>query len=212
MKNEIMLISGMDFSGKSTIIKEIPKLLRYNVITQEKLLSPPENNEVWKKVKALKSSKIYQSEWNDKQRSEYDWLVYEALKYDLEHYIPPNTQTIQDSVLLMKRLARTILQDNDKELLEKHHELVNHLPNMDSIFLTTTPTERLRRFNIRQGNGGNISRTDNLLIHDPEKFFDLSKIYQDQIIKRFPNTVIIDTTNATPVESAKKIIKEIGEK
>jgi len=208
MKNKLLLISGMDFAGKSTVVKDIANLHSKEMIVREKLISPPENNKKWQMIIRIRKSAVWTMEWNVEQREKYEDLMYEALRYDLEQFCPLELQLIQDTLFLIKRYAR-LIKDNNIKLLEKNKILNSLLPKMDSIYLTASPKERLRRFNVRMNSGSKITKGDQLLHDDPKKFFELDDIYKEQIFRLFPNTLLIDTTNTTSSEAAFEIIKSM---
>lgn len=199
----------MDFSGKSTAVEEIAKLSPNRVITQSKLISSTENNTAWQKRQLIKS--YFESHGLQKPLG-YESLIFKALEYDIKQFNDPDapdSYIIQDTLFLLKRYAKNIQKDGSSEVLEKYRELIALLPEMDSVYLTTTPIERVRRFNTRMSAKLKITDTDKLLLENPESFFKLDEIYQEQVLLRFPKTRIIDTTNTTPSESANSILNDM---
>jgi len=209
MKKRIILISGMDFSGKSTTVDEIERLSPGDVTTQSKLISSPGNNVAWQKRLLVKAH--FESHGLQKPQ-DYESLILKALEFDIAQFQNSDTSVtpiIQDTLFMLKRYAKVIQKNSSLAILEKYRELIALLPEMDSVYLTTTPQERMRRFYDRSRSNIKITGTDKLLLENPDSFFQLDEIYQQQVLQRFPNTRIIDTTNTTPTESAKSIIEEL---
>ena len=78
---------------------------------------------------------------------------------------------------------------------------------MDSFYITTSIEERVKRLKERERLGVKISGSDKLLF-DSEKFEKVEKHYKNIVIKRFPNTKIIDTTNNSPEETVQEILQD----
>ena len=78
---------------------------------------------------------------------------------------------------------------------------------MDSFYLTTTMEERIKRFNMREASGSEITGSDKLLF-SKEKFEKVENAYRELVLNRFPNTKIIETTNKTPEEVAQEIMND----
>ena len=199
----------MDFSGKSTIVNEIADKYPQKFIKQEKMISPQKANLWWQKVLAIKRTIDASVIWNAEQKREYWELVYKAVKYDIEHITPQNTNVVQDSVYMIKSLSKNIQKNEMGELLDDYKNLVPMLPEMQSVYLTTTPEERLKRLEARKGTGFKLSLTDALLQRDFDRFLDLNEIYKAQIQQRYPETIVVDTTNATPRETVTSILDRV---
>ena len=93
-------------------------------------------------------------------------------------------------------------------LIEKYRQLVPQLPEMHSVYLTTSQEERLSRLINRRASGIKLSLTDALLYRDFNKFIELDKLYKTKVINRFPDTWIVDTTDTTPHDCVKAILHE----
>lgn len=195
------------FPGKSTVADLLAQ--DNNTLKREKLISPIENNIAWQKILEIRKSPVWKSQWNEKQQFEYEKIMHQALKFDIENFRQPNEQIIQDTIFLIKRFAKIIQEDNNNELFQLHKKLIMELHDMNSIYLTATSQERLKRFNIRKNAGQKITATDKILQDNPKEFFELDEIYQNEIQKRFSNTIILDTTNATPNEIIAEIKRSI---
>ena len=193
---EIKLFSGMDFSGKSTIIKIIENEMPGVFKVQKKFLTPID---MIKKVRT-RDTWLPPEEWKP--------LLQKTVKEDIENY-KENGLIMQDSLWIIKYIATKIEKNSqeDFEEIEILKELLNKYPDMDSFYLTTTMEERINRFNLRESSGSEITGSDKLLF-SKEKFEKVENAYRELVLNRFPNTRIIDTTNKTPEEVAREIIND----
>lgn len=193
---EIKLFSGMDFSGKSTIIKIIENEMPGVFKVQKKFLTPID---MIKKVRT-RDTWLPPEEWKP--------LLQKTVKEDIENY-KENGLIMQDSLWIIKYIATKIEKNSqeDFEEIEILKKLLNKYPDMDSFYLTTTMEERINRFNLRESSGSEITGSDKLLF-SREKFEKVENAYRELVLNRFPNTRIIDTTNKTPEEVAREIIND----
>ena len=193
---EIKLFSGMDFSGKSTIIKIIENEMPGVFKVQKKFLTPID---MIQKVRT-RDTWLPPEEWKP--------LLQKIVKEDIENY-KENGLIMQDSLWIIKYIATKIEKNNqeDFEEIEILKELLNKYPDMDSFYLTTTMEERIKRFNMREASGSEITGSDKLLF-SKEKFEKVENAYRELVLNRFPNTKIIETTNKTPDEVAQEIMND----
>lgn len=193
---EIKLFSGMDFSGKSTIIKIIENEMPGVFKVQKKFLTPID---MIQKVRT-RDTWLPPEEWKP--------LLQKIVKEDIENY-KENGLIMQDSLWIIKYIATKIEKNNqeDFEEIEILKELLNKYPDMDSFYLTTTMEERIKRFNMREASGSEITGSDKLLF-SKEKFEKVENAYRELVLNRFPNTKIIETTNKTPEEVAQEIMND----
>lgn len=192
--SKLKLFSGMDFSGKSTIIKIIDEEMPRVFEIHKKFLTPIDTIE-----KARKRERWLPAE-------EWKPLLQKTIKADINNY-QENGLVLQDSLWIIKYLAKKKEENNpeDYEEIKSLERLLRQYPDMDSFYITASIEERIKRFNIREISGKEITGSDRLLL-DIEKFENIEKCYQDIVLQRFPNTIIIDTTFKTPEEIAKEII------
>ncbi len=193
---EIKLFSGMDFSGKSTIIKIIEDEMPGVFKVQKKFLTPIDT------IQKVRTRDIWlpPEEWKP--------LLQNTVKEDIENY-KENGLIMQDSLWIIKYIATKIEKNSqeDFEEIEILKELLNKYPDMDSFYLTTTMEERINRFNLRESSGSEITGSDKLLL-SKEKFEKVENAYKELVLNRFSNTRIIDTTNKTPEEVAQEIMND----
>ncbi len=191
---KLKLFSGMDLSGKSTIVNVINTAMPCKFQLNHNFLSQAIND--IQKASQLKT-------WP----SDDEWwpIVYKALTRDTTTLI--NTPILQDTLWGIKYLARLQAKfDTDySNKLTKLKNIIQNYPNADSFYLTTSMDERLKRFSLRQKSGTQITASDKLILNQ-NRFLNTEKKYQDLILSLYPNTVVIDTTFNTPDETAKMIM------
>lgn len=194
--SKIKLFTGMDFSGKTTIIKNIDMAMPGVFKIQKKFLTPIDTIEKVRK----RDSWLPPEEWKP--------LLQNTVMQDIANY-KENEPILQDSLWIIKYIA-TKLEQNSKDDLEEIailEKLLGQYPDMDSFYIAVSIEERLKRFKEREALGKEITGSDKLLLNR-NKFERVEKHYKDIVLKRFPNTKIIDTTNKTPEEISKYIMKD----
>lgn len=194
--SKIKLFSGMDFSGKSTIIKNIDLAMPGVFKVQKKFLTPIDTIEKVRK----RDTWLPPEEWKP--------LLQNTIKKDISDY-KEDGMILQDSLWIIKYIA-TKLEDNspeDYEEIEILNELLGQYPEMDSFYITVSIEERIKRLNIRKSLGEEITGSDKILF-SKEKFERIEEYYRETVLKHFPNTKIIDTTNCSIEETVEKIIKD----
>lgn len=195
--NYIKLFSGMDFSGKSTIINGIYDSMPGVFKKSKKFLTP---------ISTLQEM-IDNNIWMP--RDEFIPVLKELVITDIQTY-RDNGFILQDTLWIIKFTARLLAEGdniNDREIHELL-SLIKRYPDMDSYYITTTMEERRKRFVEREKSGKRISRSDRLLFE--EGFFEeVEKCYKNILFEKFPKTYTIDTTNKSPetiIERLKKLI------
>lgn len=193
---KIKLFSGMDFSGKSTIIKNIDAKMPSIFKIQKKFLTPIDTIEKVRK----RDSWLPPEEWKP--------LLQNTVKEDIKNY-QENGLILQDSLWIIKYIATKLEKGSpeDFEEIEQLQQLLEQYPDMDSFYITVSMEERIKRFKMRESFGGEITGSDKLLLSN-EKFERIENNYKNIVLKRFPNTKIIDTTYNTPEEIVQAIMKE----
>lgn len=194
--SKIKLFTGMDFSGKTTIIKNIDMAMPGVFKIQKKFLTPIDTIEKVRK----RDSWLPPEEWKP--------LLQNTVMQDIANY-KENEPILQDSLWIIKYIA-TKLEQNSKDDLEEIailEKLLGQYLDMDSFYIAVSIEERLKRFKEREALGKEITGSDKLLLNR-NKFERVEKHYKDIVLKRFPNTKIIDTTNKTPEEISKYIMKD----
>ena len=193
---KIKLFSGMDFSGKTTIINKINEEMPNAFKLKKKFLTPIDLIENVRK--------------RDVWLSPEEWipLLQENINKDIENYKEEGL-ILLDSLWIIKYLANKI-EKNDKEDVAEIitlKELLKKYPPMDSFYITVSFEERMKRFQERAKIGNEITGSDKLLM-DKAKFEKVEQIYKNIIMQYFPNTIIIDTTDINPEQTVELIIKD----
>lgn len=190
----IKLFSGMDFSGKSTIIEYIDAEMPCVFKRQAKFLTPIDT------IENLRGIWLPAEIWKP--------LLQEIVRKDIADY-RDNGLVLQDTLWVVKYIATQLSRNSpeDYEETEQLQQLLWRYPDMDSFYLTTTIEERIRRFGARESAGGRVSGSDKVLL-SAEVFEKTENHYKNIILSRFPNTRIIDTVGATPEQTARDIMHD----
>ena len=194
--SKIKLFTGMDFSGKTTIIKNIDMAMPGVFKIQKKFLTPIDTIEKVRK----RDSWLPPEEWKP--------LLQNTVKQDIANY-KEKGPILQDSLWIIKYIATKLEQNSaeDLEEIDVLQKLLEQYPDTDSFYITTSIEERIKRLKERETLGKEITGSDKLLFNG-EKFEKVEKHYKNIVLKRFPNTKIIDTTNNTPEEIVQEILKD----
>lgn len=194
--SKIKLFSGMDFSGKTTIINGINKKVPNTFKIKKKFLTPIDLIENARKRDTWLSPK----EWKP--------LLQENIQKDIENY-KEDGLVLLDSLWIIKYLAGKIEKSDkeDKEEIFILKELLKNYPEMDSFYITVSMEERIKRFHERSKSGNEVTGSDKLIM-DVDKFEKREKIYKKIVLEFFPNTKIIDTTNINQEETIELIIND----
>ncbi len=193
---KIKLLSGMDFSGKTTIINGINNKIPNTFKIKKKFLTPIDLIENVRKMDTWLSPE----EWKP--------LLQKNIQMDIDNY-KEDGLVLLDSLWIIKYLAGKI-EKGDKEDEEEIcilKELLKKYPQMDSFYITVSMEERIKRFYERSKLGEEITGSDKLIM-DVKKFEEREKIYKKIVLETFPNTKIIDTTNISLKETIELIIND----
>lgn len=190
---EIKLFSGMDFSGKSTIVSYLDKTFPRMFQCQQKFLTSIQtlqymiDNDIWI------------------PRNEFIPLLQNMVISDINNY-KKRGLILQDTIWVIKFIAK-LMADGKNIYAKEIEELLNLVkcyPEMDSFYITATMEERNKRYEIRKSRGERISKSDKLLFSS-NMFVEVERYYRDIIFTFFPNTRIIDTTYQFPEEIVKHL-------
>ena len=193
---KIKLFSGMDFSGKTTIVNGINKKIPNTFKIKKKFLTPIDLIENVRKMDTWLSPE----EWKP--------LLQKNIQMDIDNY-KEDGLVLLDSLWIIKYLAGKI-EKGDKEDEEEIcilKELLKKYPQMDSFYITVSMEERIKRFYERSKLGEEITGSDKLIM-DVKKFEEREKNYKKIVLETFPNTKIIDTTNISLKETIELIIND----
>lgn len=194
--SKIKLFSGMDFSGKTTIINAINEKLPNKFNIKKKFLTPIDLIENVRK----RDSWLSPEEWKP--------LLQENIQKDIEEY-KEDGLVLLDSLWVIKYLAGKIeksdKQDEEEIIILK--ELLKKYPKMDSFYITVSMEERIKRFQARFKSGNEITGSDKLIM-DTDKFERKEQIYKKIVLEYFPNTKIINTTDINPEQTIEAIIND----
>lgn len=193
---KIKLFSGMDFSGKTTIINGINSKIPNTFKIKKKFLTPIDLIENVRKMDTWLSPE----EWKP--------LLQKNIQMDIDNY-KEDGLVLLDSLWIIKYLAGKIEKGDKEDEKEIYilRELLKKYPQMDSFYITVSMEERIKRFYERSKLGEEITGSDKLII-DVKKFEEREKIYKKIVLETFHNTKIIDTTNISLKETIELIIND----
>ena len=194
--SKIKLFSGMDFSGKTTIINGINSKIPNTFKIKKKFLTSIDLIENVRK----------RDTWLSPEEGKP--LLQKNIQMDIDNY-KEDGLVLLDSLWIIKYLAGKI-EKGDKEDEEEIcilKELLKKYPQMDSFYITVSMEERIKRFYERSKWGEEITGSDKLIM-DVKKFEEREKIYKKIVLETFPNTKIIDTTNISLKETIELIIND----
>lgn len=194
--SKIKLFSGMDFSGKTTIINGINEKMPSKFSIKKKFLTPIDLIENVRK----RDTWLSLEEWKP--------LLQENIQKDIKEY-KENGLILLDSLWIIKYLAGKI-EKNDKQDEEEIiilKELLKKYPEMDSFYITVSMNERIKRFQARAKSGNEITGSDKLIM-DIDKFERREQIYKKIVLEYFPNTKTIDTTDIDLEQTINVIIND----
>ena len=194
--SKIKLFSGMDFSGKTTIINGINEKMPSKFSIKKKFLTPIDLIENVRK----RDPWLSPEEWKP--------LLQENIQKDIKEY-KENGLILLDSLWIIKYLAGKI-EKNDKQDEEEIiilKELLKKYPEMDSFYITVSMNERIKRFQARAKSGNEITGSDKLIM-DTDKFERREQIYKKIVLEYFPNTKTIDTTDIDLEQTINVIIND----
>ena len=194
--SKIKLFSGMDFSGKTTIIEGINNRIPNKFKIKKKFLTP---------IKLIETVRK-REEWLSPE--EWKPLLQENIKKDIEDYREDGL-ILLDSLWVIKYLAGKIEKNNkeDEEEIVILKNLLRNYPSMDPFYITTSIDERVKRLQERTKLGNEITGSDKLIM-DEDKFKRTEQIYKNLVLEYFPNTKIVDTTEISIEETINLIIED----
>jgi thymidylate kinase len=193
---QFLHIEGMDFSGKTTIAREMAQLAPY--LHRHNNIASNEISDLGKAVDRMSESGKY--------RGLTISMGYVAsILADIDNFTWPNKDTIQDSAAAVRCMGRLAVDGHDALLsILNSASRDNHPKFTRSFYLTATIDERLRRLRER----GDPSQNDLMLVHDTDKFMAMEEIAMERSVSIFGSEVI-DTSKIDPRNLALKIIKEV---
>lgn len=189
-------IEGVDLSGKTSVSKAVAAMQPHEWNIRAASLSDAPNP-LRKLTDDLCEQGIY---GNDTIGLAYA----AALKADMDTFVQPEIDTIQESTILLRSLAYHAINGNHA-VLRVFEELAPHHPTFDhSFMLTASRDARLARL------AGRAHNTDHdlLIVRDPGRFFrmeDCIKEYSEGLF----GTTTIDTTDMTIDEVAAYINQQL---
>lgn len=194
-----LLFEGLDLAGKSTIAKLFVTKSGDQWHIQHSKLIPC--NELWTKVNLIKNT--------NRTTKEIGYLYYEALCYDIQYFEYPDTNTIQDSTVLLRSLAHHIAHGTE-ELPELFNDLAPYHPQFSKAYVfTATLTERKKRLTTRMvKQPTTVTRRDLTIVKNPNLFSRKETILIKYARKYF-NAEVVDTTGKSPGQVVDRIIQAV---
>ena len=143
---KIKLFSGMDFSGKTTIVHNINEKLLNVFKIQKKFLTDINTIDKVRKLDYW----LPPEEWKP--------LLQKTIETDIANY-KDDGLVLQDSLWIIKYIATKKEQNSEEDIEEINilQELLKDYPEMDSFYITTSIEERIKRLKERESNGKEIT-------------------------------------------------------
>lgn len=185
---KILLISGMDFSGKTSMAKRIAEVSPNTYVIQHKYLSSGDP------LKDIRNSK--------KKYPVDEWVLFwkQVVLNDIAEFNRRYKKggytdfeiVLQDSLSSFKHLAMIKANADNTNIssLAVLEEALHQYPSMYSVFLTASIEERKRRYEMRELSKRTYS--DQMLFSS--QFLKIEYEYKKIILDCFPHTLIIDTS------------------
>lgn len=197
----MLLISGMDFSGKTSVAKRIIEVFPNTYKIQHKYLS------ISDPLKDIRNKKKYPVD---------EWVLFwkQVILNDISEFkrycqmgrYNNYDSILQDGLSAFKHLAmlKANANNTNNDSLVVFEEALHQYPSMDSIFLTASIEERKKRYEMRKLSKRTYS--DHLLFSS--QFSKIEDEYKKIILNYFPHTLIIDTSTISVNEVAKIVINQ----
>lgn len=198
----MLLISGMDFSGKTSVAKRIIEICPNTYKIQHKYLS------IGDPLKDIRNNKkIYPvDEWVQFWKQVILNDISEFKRYCQMGRYNNYDSILQDGLSAFKHLAMLKANTNNtnNDSLVVFEDALHQYPSMDSIFLTASIEERKKRYEMRKLSKRTYS--DQLLFSS--QFSKIEDEYIKIIFNCFPHTLTIDTSTISLNEVAKIVLNQ----
>jgi len=185
-----VLIEGVDLSGKSSVVKLLSSGSRKWQTRHSSLLDRA--NPLYEIARSISNKGMGGTDG----RKCTGYLYSSVLAYDLEMFVHPTVDTVQDSTILLRSLA---FHDaaGDHAVVKTLEQYACRHTRFDSVFvLTASLDERKRRLRKRINNSeGRVTVNDQLLYTNPEFFARMEECLIKHAYAVFDNVVTIDTSN-----------------
>lgn len=184
----MLLISGMDFSGKTSMAKRITEVSPNTYVIQHKYLS------IGDPLKDIRNNK--------KKYPVDEWVLFwkQVVLNDISEFNRRYKKgcyndfdiILQDSLSSFKHLAMLKANADNTNIssLAVLEETLHQYPSMDSVFLTASIEERKKRYEMREFSKRTYS---DQLLFSPQ-FSKIEYEYKKIILDCFPHTLTIDTS------------------
>lgn len=193
-------IEGMDLAGKSTASKAIFEMLGSDTMLRHNTIqSKSQFHSIVDKLRLSGNS----------NPQDLGILYHQVLKDDLERFIYPTQNTIQDSTVLLRSLAWYEASQNF-ELVNLFLSLMpKHPVFTHSILLTASIEVRQKRLQMRINEAPEtVANDDMMVLENPELFMAMEKALIKHSSRNF-NSTIIDTSDLTKDEVKRIVIEMI---
>ena len=195
---------GLDLAGKTATAERLMELIKgdWNM-RHATLLNDIKDNPILMLAHSMNIQDAHDAEILGN-------LYAAAIEFDLSNFKRPETNTIQDSLILIRTLAHHTVNGTPR-ISQILQDIYPRHPQFDSSFIFTANIEqRLKRLEQRQRNNPESVTNDDLLIKtNPEKFLAREACLID-FSKQLFHSVLIDTSNLNKDEVVGKIIAKAG--
>jgi thymidylate kinase len=191
---------GMDLAGKSTATRLFAEASGTEWAVRRNSLDP--DNPLFLLADSLRKDDAYSAETLGN-------LYVAALMADIERYQEPESNTIQDSTILLRSLAYHTINKTPR-VAEALSGLITAHPQFDQSFVfTASIASRQGRLEERmRTNPEEVAPDDLMVLRKPEKFMAMESCLVDLAQTAFHATVV-DTTELNPAEVCGRIMDEV---
>lgn len=195
---KVLLLSGMDFAGKTTAISLLSASVMQKHVVRHRFLSASDPIQEF----------IDDNLWIP--RDEFVPLLVSLVRADVLNRDLGNL-IIQDSLWFLKFAARLLHEDPRKyELdIEELLRLAQALPPVASFYLTAGRGDRLARYRKRSLGVRRMSRSDQLVL-DWDNFEAIDSLYMNLVQESFADTLIVNTSQHDSQRVAYEILQATG--
>jgi len=188
-------IEGMDCSGKSSSISELEK--KAPLTRRHRILAA--GNPFITSFREMQQ----QHPWNSPEVTNE---LLNAIRHDIQNYVPSTGFIVQESTLITKGYAMRIVDGMPRNLYQLFEELLDTYPSFDfSVYMTVDEDVRIERLRKRLESGGRVTPNDQIMIDDPERFRKIDKVMLG-IARTAFDAVILDTTKMTPDDIVNELL------
>lgn len=183
----LLLFSGMDFSGKSTLAKGVSAAIESPHVSRHRFLAP---------VDPIQGM-IDAGAWLP--RPEFVQRLLRFVVDDRAARVGATEFVLQDSLWFLKFAARLLTEEPNRYRAETEAllDIAQTIKPLGSFYLTASHADRVSRLYGREVSGAIVTKSDRL-VRDRGAFEATDLQYRALVDECFPNTVVLDSSSMSP--------------